>query len=102
MISGLLNGFPKTGGTPIAGWFLLGKNPSFEMDDDWRYPHDSGSLHISWPGEFRGKPPNMSGWVMNIAPEDTHLRFRFGPAMLINHVLGLVWIVHLEHYQSTE
>ena len=28
-----LGGFPWHGGTPIAGWFWLGKNPS-EMDDD--------------------------------------------------------------------
>ena len=25
-------------GVPIAGWFLLGKISSFEMDDDWGYP----------------------------------------------------------------
>ena len=24
---------------PPDGWFLLGKIPSFEMDDDWGYPH---------------------------------------------------------------
>ena len=29
----------RHGGTPIAGWFLFGKIPSFEMDDDWGYPY---------------------------------------------------------------
>ena len=33
-------------GDPQNGWFLLGKIPSFEMDDHWGYPHDSGNLHI--------------------------------------------------------
>ena len=33
------------GGTPIAGWFI-GKIPSFEMDDDWGYPHDYGNPHV--------------------------------------------------------
>ena len=39
--------FHSHGGTPIAGWCLLEKIPSFEMDDDWGYPYDSGNLHMS-------------------------------------------------------
>ena len=40
--------FHSHGGTPIAGWFLLGKIPSFEMemDDDWGTPI-SGNFHLS-------------------------------------------------------
>ena len=35
-----MDGFHRHGGIPqIAGWFLIGKIPSFEMDDDWEYPH---------------------------------------------------------------
>ena len=37
------------GGTPIAGWFLLGKVPSFEMDDEQGYPHDLGNPHVVLP-----------------------------------------------------
>ena len=33
-------------GYPQNEWFLLGKIPSFEMDDDWGYPYDSGNLHL--------------------------------------------------------
>ena len=33
-------GVPWPRGYPeMDGWFLLGKIPSFEMDDDWGYPH---------------------------------------------------------------
>ena len=32
-------GFHGHGGTPIAGWFLLGKMPSFEVDDSEENPH---------------------------------------------------------------
>ena len=41
-------------GSPKNGWFMLGERPSFEMDDDWGYPHDSGNPHIRTPIE----PPN--------------------------------------------
>ena len=37
---------------PPNGWFLLGKIPSFEMDDDWGYPYDSGKPHM-FPIFFR-------------------------------------------------
>ena len=30
----------------VAVWFLLGKIPIEQMDDDWRYPHDSGNHKI--------------------------------------------------------
>ena len=41
------------GGTPIAGWFLVGKLPSFEMDDDLVPPRTqdtsiSGLVNWSW------------------------------------------------------
>ena len=35
----------RNGGSPIAGWFLR-EIPSFEMDDDWRYPHGYGNPHL--------------------------------------------------------
>ena len=31
------------GGTPIAGWFLFGKIPSFEMENDYRGTPVSGT-----------------------------------------------------------
>ena len=34
-------GIPKN-----AGWFISWKTPSFEMDDDWGYPYDSGKYHV--------------------------------------------------------
>ena len=37
-------GVSISGGTPIAGWFII--EYPIEMDDDWGYPYDSGNLHI--------------------------------------------------------
>ena len=31
---------------PPNGWFRMEKKPSFEMDDDWGYPHDLGNHHM--------------------------------------------------------
>ena len=40
-------GFHGHGGTPkIAGWFISGNIPSFEMDDDWGYPYDETETSI--------------------------------------------------------
>ena len=42
-----IGGVPaRHGATPIAGWLISGNIPSFEMDDDWGYPHDYGNPHI--------------------------------------------------------
>ena len=47
---------PQMGGFQLGKWgypkclvFVNGKIPSFEMDDDWGYPYDSGNHHTtSW------------------------------------------------------
>ena len=44
-------GYPK-----MDGWFLLGKIPSFEMDDDWGYLY------------FRN-PPNVLSLIAPTAPD---------------------------------
>ena len=58
-------GFHSHEGTPIAGWFLLGKIPSFEMDDDWRYPYFRKPINDGIP-KFAGElveNPNLK-WMM--------------------------------------
>ena len=35
LVGSVMASSENRGYTPIAGWFLLGKIPSFEMDDDW-------------------------------------------------------------------
>ena len=43
-------GFHSDGGSPIAGWLIMGNR--MKMDDDWGYPYDSGNLHMI---NFTGK-----------------------------------------------
>ena len=43
-------GYPK-----FAGWLISWKIPSFEMDDDWGYPYDSGTFHIALKSIFQQK-----------------------------------------------
>ena len=48
-------GVPSMGGTPLSlDWFLLWKIPSFEMDDDWGHPYDSGNPNMSTISVFFG------------------------------------------------
>ena len=44
----IFGGLQLVMGVPQAsnGWFSSGKISSFEMDNDWGYPYDSGNLHL--------------------------------------------------------
>ena len=38
------------GKSPITGWFVSGKIPSFELDDDWGYPYFRKPPYDCWDG----------------------------------------------------
>ena len=51
--SSSVRGFParKMGVPKFAGWFISWKIPSFAMDDDLGYPHDSGNHQMVKNGD---------------------------------------------------
>ena len=60
---GLHGDFHDVMGVPLYRWFLSGKMPSFEMDDDWGYPI-SGNLHIGCLVVWRKVLKTMEEWLV--------------------------------------
>ena len=63
-------GFPaRKMGVPPVRWMVCvnGKLPSFEMDDDWGYPHDSGNLLVNVYITMENHPFSMGQSTLSTA-----------------------------------
>ena len=54
-------------GSPSNRWLIFWKIPSFEMDDDWGYPHDSGNLLVNVYITMENHPFSMGQSTLSTA-----------------------------------
>ena len=65
-------GFSINGGTPIAGWFIMGKSPSRNGWFFWGYPWRNGKLRLILNNDLHQNPTWLAGKellrMMNASP----------------------------------